>query len=81
MFTRSLESQPLSRWDCGLTLSCILGKPDRRLGAGRRSRADGYHRTQILPFGASWLAEAPPSAFADGGAQISLRSQAVSGVR
>jgi hypothetical protein len=31
MFTRSLESWPLSRWDCGLALSYILGKPDRRM--------------------------------------------------
>src|SRR6266536_5774303 len=29
MLTRGLESRPLSRWDCGLTLSCILGQPCR----------------------------------------------------
>jgi hypothetical protein len=47
MFTRSLEAWPVSRWDCGLTLSCILGKPDRLLGAADSGTDRRGDRTQI----------------------------------
>ena len=44
------RTQPLSRWGCGLTLSCILGKP---ADYGRlRSRPTAQATAQIIPFGA-----------------------------
>ena len=53
MFTRSLGPRPLSRWDCGLTLSCILGKPDRRIRAAVFRVGGTRACTQIIQFCAS----------------------------
>jgi hypothetical protein len=57
MFTRNFVGRPEAKDRQLSHRRPYPGHAERRLGAGRRSRADGYHRTQILPFGASWLAE------------------------